>query len=92
MSQLSTDRLTEMLEICEQATPGKRVASGNGVHVFGIHCIATTHSFDVAQRQADARQMATFDPATCAELIREVVRLREQIEDSKMRPLQWSED
>jgi hypothetical protein len=35
---------------------------------------------------------ATFDPSTCAELIREVVRLREQVEDSKMRPLQRSED
>jgi hypothetical protein len=79
MSQLSTDRLTEMLEICEKATPGKRVVSGNGVHVFGIHCIATTHSFDVAQRQADARQMATFDPATCVELINELMRLRNDL-------------
>jgi hypothetical protein len=51
------------------------------VHVFGIHCIATTHLFDVAQRQADARQMATFDPATCVELVREVIELRKAVTD-----------
>ena len=75
---MTTEQLQELLSVAVSATHGEWVASGNGIHV-GIRCVATTHADDREQRVADAEHIASFDPATCAELVREVMRLREDL-------------
>jgi hypothetical protein len=86
MSQLSTDRLTEMLEIAERAQTGDKPWREGTKNVWDEttnECVAVTYRNRLAKakQQLLAEYITTFDPSTCVELVREVIELRKAVTD-----------
>jgi hypothetical protein len=73
-----------MLEIAERAQTGDKPWREGTKNVWDEttnECVAVTYRNRLAKakQQLLAEYVATFDPSTCAELIREVVRLRDEL-------------
>jgi hypothetical protein len=82
-SMLNDEQLRTLLTIAEKASTrqkwtlyvdGSICANVNG----GRHSIAKITFPKLPESVLDGRHIAAFDPSTCAELVREVMRLREQ--------------
>lgn len=85
-NKLSNEKLAELLALCEKATPGlwRHETSPQRGHTVwasldrvGSMQVATTGHAATFDRD-NAAYIAAFDPSTCAELVKEVVRLRKR--------------
>jgi hypothetical protein len=98
MAELSTEHLTEMLEICEKAKAFSDAPQHLTRYDHGGGRLTRIHHTDTGTEyrtlvadfyeESDREFYATFDPATCAELINrllvaeaEVGRLRKYVKD-----------
>ena len=91
---LNDEQLKSLLEVAEKATPGpfevfpiKTVAGDTAGFTWGKYLSDNRDADHFWSSELvsfnDATYYSTFDPTTCAELVREVLRLREQVADIK---------